>query len=192
MQRRVILVAALLIGGAAAFLVLWRWSDWRIEHSQDANILAAARRYGVDPALIKAVAWRESHFHPKARGRAGEIGLMQIMDAAAQEWADTVRAYPLPESHLLDPGTNTMAGAWYLRKLIQRYQHTDNPLPYALADYNAGRGNVLKWIEGEAATNSSTFISRIGFPSTRAYVLAVLDRREHYRRDFPPVPAPIR
>ena len=117
---------------------------------------------------------------------------MQIMDAAAHEWAETVRAYPIPETHLLDPGTNTLAGTWYLRKLIERYNRADNPLPYALADYNAGRGNVLKWAVGEAATNSAAFVERIGFPSTRAYVLSVLERREHYRGDFPPMAAPAR
>jgi len=41
----------------------------------------------VEPALIKAVAWRESKFDTHARGRAGEIGLMQLREEAAQEWA---------------------------------------------------------------------------------------------------------
>ena len=45
-----------------------------------------------------------------------------------------------------------------LSKLLRRYTKTDSPLPYALADYNAGRGNVLKWNGGEAATNSVLFI----------------------------------
>jgi len=44
------------------------------ENSQDKHILAAARQYGVDPALVKAVVWRESSFDPRVRGDAGEIG----------------------------------------------------------------------------------------------------------------------
>ena len=61
--------------------------------------------------------------------------------------------------HCFDPGTNTLAGTWYLRKLMRRYAQTDNPLPYALADYNAGRGNVLKWNQG-AAVNQQRCVYR--------------------------------
>lgn len=75
----------LLIIALGVFITLF--SRWRTygEHSQDKHILAAARHYGVDPALIKAVVWRESSFNPKVRGGAGEIGLMQIGKLAAQE-----------------------------------------------------------------------------------------------------------
>jgi soluble lytic murein transglycosylase len=185
-NRRWLIIAAFLLG---AGLWAWRWfSGWRLEHSQDDHILAAGRRYAVDPSLVKAVVWQESRFDPRARGKAGELGLMQLMDAASQEWAETVRAYPLPPRHLLDPGTNTLAGTWYLRKLLLRYRQTDNPVPYALADYNAGRANVLKWNQGAAATNSARFVNQIEFPGTRAYVLAVMERRERYRPDFPPAP----
>jgi soluble lytic murein transglycosylase len=81
----------------------------------------------------------------------------------------------------LDPGTNTLAGAWYLKKLLLRYKQTDDALPYALADYNAGRGNVLKWMHGSAATNSVAFTAQIGFPGTKAYVQSVIRRIGHYR-----------
>jgi len=57
----------------------------------------------------------------------------------------------------------------------------DDPLPYALADYNAGRGNVLKWNQGAAATNSAAFARQIGFPGTRDYVRSVLRRYAHYQ-----------
>lgn len=169
-------------------VVGYRWRATHREHSQDHTILAAARRYGVDPALVKAVVWRESDFDPSARGRAGEIGLMQITDAAAQEWAETEKVYPLGEAKLFDPRTNIHAGAWYLRKLLQRYRQTDQPAVFALADYNAGRGNVLKWAKGPAATNSQAFAGVIGFPTTRAYVNAILERRNRYLADFAGAP----
>jgi len=63
------------------------WYYWQRDRSQDAVILAAAQRYGVDPALVKAVVWRESWFNPGARGKKEEIGLMQLRAAAAGEWA---------------------------------------------------------------------------------------------------------
>jgi len=64
--------------------------------------------------------------------------------------------------------------------LMLRYQPADNPIPYALADYNAGRSNVLKWRTGSAVTNSAAFVGRIGFPGTRAYVRSVMRRYEQY------------
>jgi soluble lytic murein transglycosylase len=166
-------------------LAWWLYCDWR-EHSQDAVILAAAQRYGVEPALVKAVVWRESWFNPRAHGHAGEIGLMQLQEAAAWEWADAEHVTAFAHEHCFDPGTNALAGAWYLHKLLQRYARADNPVPYALVDYNAGRGNLLKWNSGAAATNSAVFIEQIGFPGTKNYVKSVLKRYEHYRPIFPP------
>src|SRR3546814_10083100 len=48
-------------------------------------------------------------------------------------------------NELFDPAKNTRAGTWYLRKMLRRYAHTDQPVVFALADYNAGRSNVLRW-----------------------------------------------
>jgi soluble lytic murein transglycosylase len=138
----------------------------------------------VEPALVKAVVWRESRFHPGVRGTAHEIGLMQLQEEAAREWADAEHIESFAHEHCFDPLTNTLAGTFYLKKLLKRYSRTDNPVPYALADYNAGRGNVLKWNHGEAATNSVAFIEAIGFPGTKDYVQQVMKRRERYRPVF--------
>jgi soluble lytic murein transglycosylase len=171
-----------LLGGMGAY---WRYYEWR-DHSQDGAILAAARHYGVEPALVKAVVWRESRFNAEARGSRGEIGLMQIIpNAAAKDWAVAEHLAAMPPEQLLNPGTNTLAGAWYLARLFKRYAQTDNPVPYVLADYNAGRGNVLKWKQGAASTNSEVFLSRINFPTTKSYVQSVMRRYEHYRPIFP-------
>src|SRR5512133_90694 len=82
-----LLLGLILLG---AFTVYWWW-EGRLERSQDQPIREAAIRYGVNPALVKAIVWRESHFNPQARGRAQEIGLMQLREEAAQEWADAER-----------------------------------------------------------------------------------------------------
>jgi soluble lytic murein transglycosylase len=178
--RMVLIIAGVLL---LTFLAD-RWRRARIESSQDKNIVAAARKHGIDPALIKAVIWRESRFEPHARGSKGETGLMQIMEITGLEWAGETRTAMFSESVLLDPVKNIDCGTWYLRKLLRRYTKTDNPVPYALADYNAGRGNMLKWLKGAATTNSAEFIEQIGFPTTRAYVREVMRRREKYAPQF--------
>jgi soluble lytic murein transglycosylase len=176
-QRR---LKGLVLVLALGVIACWGW-NYRRERRFDSLISSAAGRYQIDPALVKAVVWRESRFDPDARGRAGELGLMQIRADAAEEWAVAERIPSFEHPACLDPATNTLAGAWYLKKLLLRYQQADNPAVFALADYNAGRSNVLKWLNGRAATNSSAFLQQIGFPSTREYVRAVLRRAGHYR-----------
>ena len=158
----------------------WWWVQRR-EHQAEVHILGAARRYGVDPALVKAVVWRESRFQAEARGAAGELGLMQVGSLAAREWAAAENLATSVRPDLLDPRVNTLAGTWYLAKLLRRYAATDRPEAYALADYNAGRANVRRWLGGPAATNSTAFLAAMDFPTTRDYIHDILDRRDRYR-----------
>jgi soluble lytic murein transglycosylase len=167
----------------AMCLGVWARASWR-ERSQDEPIRAAAKRYGLEPALVKAVVWRESRFNPDVRGRAGELGLMQIQEIAAGEWADVEKIRNFDHAACLNPQTNTLAGTYYLAKAMRRYTNTDEPMAYALADYNAGRGNVVRWNNGPAVTNSRAFLQQITFPGTSNYVLAVMARYERYRRTF--------
>lgn len=173
-----ILLLAALCGAAG---VLYLWSAAREGKSFKPQISAAAARYKVDPLLVKAVIWQETRFHPDRRGKAGEIGLMQIREPAALEWAGAERVENFSHEQCFDPGTNTLAGTYYLSKLLKRYMNTDDPIPYALADYNAGRGNLLKWNNGAASTNSAVFIAQIGFPGTRAYVNSIRRRYAFYK-----------
>jgi soluble lytic murein transglycosylase len=155
------------------------------EDSQDDHILAAAHKYGIDPALVKAVVWRESRFNPRVEGDAGEIGLMQVGELAAEEWAKAERKRFFRHGELFDPAKNVEAGTWYLRKCLRRYANADQPLVFALAEYNAGRSNVLRWNKGAASTNSAAFLKQMDFRGTREYVLSVLKRYERYRGRFP-------
>ena len=176
-RRAIILISLFFVVAIALYL----WREEQREAKFIPQIQAAARRYDVDPLLVKAVVWRESKFRPDVRGRAGEIGLMQIQEIAAQEWADAEHVAGFEHEHCFNPATNTLAGVFYLRKLLKRYARTDDPLPYALADYNAGRSNLLKWNNGAAATNSTVFIQQIGFATTKEYVQSVQRRYALYR-----------
>ncbi len=111
---------------------------------------------------------------------------MQIRQPTAEDWAKEEHALLFHADQLFDPAKNTMVGAWYLKKLLGRYQLTDNPMAYALADYNAGRTHVLQWNKGAASTNSAIFLEQMDFPGTREYVRTVLKRYERYRKVFPP------
>jgi soluble lytic murein transglycosylase len=177
------LFGIILLGGLVTWIKAWRSQR---EHSQDGVILAASAKHAVDPALVKAVVWRESWFDPNARGSSGEVGLMQIMKDTANDWAAAERATHFAHSQLYNPAKNTDCGAWYLRRLLNRYRHTDDPVVYALAAYNAGPTRVAKWSKGAAATNSTVVLEEMDFPGTRKYVRSVTRRYQHYRGNFPP------
>ena len=168
--------------------VIYRWLQRRDDRRFDPHILETARLYEVDPALIKAVIWQESGFDPAARGRAGELGLMQIRPPAAEEWAAAEKVRFFFFARLRDPGTNIRAGSWYLAKLLKRYRQTDHAVPYALADYNAGRTHVLRWMQGRAKTNSAAFVAQMDFPGTQEYIRAVMARRVQYQKQWPGAP----
>ncbi|TPV93680.1 MAG: hypothetical protein B7733_19220 [Myxococcales bacterium FL481] len=104
------------------------------------EVRSASMRYGLDPSLINGVIWVESRFQTTARSPAGARGLMQLMPATARELARQMgerRARPY------DPEFNIHAGSFYLAKLIARY---DGDVRVALAAYNAGPGNVGRWL----------------------------------------------
>jgi len=176
-------LVALLLLFLAVIAARWGWDYWR-EHRFDDEIRQAAKRYELKPGLVKAVVWHESRFNPNAHGRAGELGLMQIRSVAAQEWATAEHVPGFRHVDCLNPATNTLAGAWYLKRVMKRYSQTDSPVAYALADYNAGRSNLLKWKHGVAETNSAAFIGQIEFPSTRRYVQLIMRQSEEYQAWF--------
>jgi len=178
------LFAVILLGG----MITWfdRWRDVR-DHSHDEAILAAAAKYDVDPALVKAVVWQESRFDADATGRSGEIGLMQIMKSTASDWAGAERLGSFQHSRLYDPAENTRCGAWYLHRLLRRYRDTDNPLVYALAAYNAGPTTITKWSKGAGLTNSAEFLKQMDYPGTKKYVESILARHRYYQKIFGPL-----
>ena len=168
----------LLIIDAAVFY--WWWGNQK-ERRYNSIIRDAATDFEVEYALIKAVIWQESRFDEMAVGKAGEIGLMQLMELAAFEWADEHGVHDFEHTHVYDPLTNILAGTYYLKSRLQRYLHADDPLPYALADYNAGRTHVLRWAKEAARTNSALFLQNMDYPGTRRYIDLITQRRDHYR-----------
>ncbi|MDD5678153.1 MAG: lytic transglycosylase domain-containing protein [Kiritimatiellae bacterium] len=146
-------------------------------HAYDKIIAEAGREYDVDTILIRAVIWRESHFNRGHVGKNREIGLMQVTPNAARDWATAVHE-PIPlRQDLFKPEINIRAGTWYLHKAIQYWsaKPKSNPLPYALAEYNAGRSNSLRWAARDK-NDPNVFWNEITYPSTRRYVKDILCR----------------
>lgn len=161
-----------LVAGLAVVLLIWGLCYWRL-HAYDAWIAEASQLYGVDARLIRAVIWKESRFNPKCVGKLGEIGLMQVTQNAAKEWAAANARTTFVHHDLFQPRVNIQAGTWYLGRAIRHWSAKANPLPYALAEYNAGRSNSLRWAASDNG-DANTFWNAITYPTTRRYVRDIL------------------
>jgi soluble lytic murein transglycosylase len=136
---------------------------------------------GLDPALIAGVIYAESHFIDGRTSSAGAQGLMQLTPATAKYIAQKSGGTAFEVSDLGTPQVNIAYGAFYLRYLMGRY---GGDVPLVLAAYNAGEGNVDKWIAQARAKDKALNISAIPFGETRAYVTKVLDARRQYRTSY--------
>jgi peptidoglycan lytic transglycosylase len=134
-------------------------------------VLAHARNYRLDPALLAAVIYQESKFDANARSDRGAIGLMQLLPGTAKGIAERTGGSKFRLSDLYDPELNVRYGAWYLRHLLDKYGDERT----ALAAYNAGQDNVDTWRrEGKG----------IAFAETRHYVKRVEHLRTLYHRGY--------
>ncbi len=164
-MKRLLWVVALAVVVAAALGYVLRTSPpWyeRIRYplSYSEYIRVHAKEHKLDPALMAAVIYQESKFRPAVESTSGAIGLMQLTPSTARGIAIRTGGNAFRTSDLYNPEINIRYGAWYLDNLFAKYH--DEKL--VLAAYNAGQGNVDKWIaNGES----------IQFPETRAYVSRV-------------------
>lgn len=115
-------------------------SDWGdmstdLTSKYDAYFEEAAQAYGVPVALLKAMGMAESGFNQNAVSGAGAIGVMQLMPGTAASLG--VNPYNARE--------NIMGGAKYIAKNLEQFKNHSNGLELAIAAYNAGPGNVIKY-----------------------------------------------
>ena len=141
-------------------------------------VTEAAEESRLDPLLVAAVVHHESRFRPQARSAAGAVGLMQLMPATAEEVAGKLGLDGWTEAMLEDPQVNLRLGCAYLRELLDRFDGDERA---ALAAYNAGRGNVVRWLE-EAQGDARRMLEEHAFPETRRYVDHVLSTRRLLQR----------
>ena len=114
------------------------------------EVLAAARRYSIPPALLFAIIHAESSFNPRAVSHKGAVGLMQLMPSTARWMAPGIS-----RKQLFNPALNIELGARYLRYLANRYNGDARKI---LAAWNAGPGRLDK---GHIPRETRVFVRRV-------------------------------
>lgn len=102
----------------------------------------AAAENNLPTSLIYGVIWVESRFNPEAESPVGAMGLMQLMPRTATYLAECIGWEGRVDAY--DPEFNIAAGAYYVARLIKQF---GGDVDLALAAYNAGPGNVSKWMK---------------------------------------------
>ncbi|MCL0080697.1 lytic transglycosylase domain-containing protein [Peptococcaceae bacterium] len=142
------------------------------------TITHQAIAHNIDPFLLVALIKTESSFDPKATSPAGAMGLLQIMPDTGYWIAENTAMLNFTVEQLYQPKINIRMGAWYLADLNNQFNHE---LVLVLAAYNAGRGNVQKWLENGCWTGEQNTLDQIPFPETRNYIRKVMWHYQVYK-----------
>jgi soluble lytic murein transglycosylase len=132
-------------------------------------------------SLAHGITRQESSFDPYAVSHAGARGLMQLMTGTAREQAGKMGVGYDSYRLTSDPSYNVMIGSAYFNRLLNNW---NGSIPLAVAAYNAGSGNVRKWIDRygdpRGQVDMLKWIEAIPYTETRAYVQRVIENSVVY------------
>lgn len=172
----------LLIAAILTAAVIWLRPHFKITpaiHTEyQALVTQYAAKYRLESALVFAVIKTESNFDPDARSGKDARGLMQITESTLN-WAmlrENAGATHSAED-LYDPETNIKYGCLILSLLLEEFQDTDT----ALAAYNAGRGNALKWLKDSRYSEDGIHMKETPYKETNEYIKKVNKYYKQYR-----------
>jgi soluble lytic murein transglycosylase len=142
---------------------------------------------GVDFTFVHAITRQESQFAQNAISHAGARGLMQLMPGTAKEQAGKLGMQYLSADLIDSPSYNVQLGNGYFQRMLDYY---GGSYPLAVAAYNAGPGNVNKWLRanGDPRTGSIdwvTWIEQIPIFETKNYVQRVIENAAVYEQLYP-------
>ena len=132
-------------------------------------------------SLAHGISRQESSFDPYAISHAGARGMMQLMPGTARDEAGKMGVGFDSYRLMSDPSYNVLIGSAYFNRLLNTW---NGSVPLAVAAYNAGSGNVRKWIDryGDPRGQVDTlkWIEAIPYTETRAYVQRVIENSVVY------------
>ena len=142
---------------------------------------------GANWIMDHALARQESQFAQNAISSAGARGLMQLMPGTAREQAGKLGLGYSMESLISDPLYNVRLGDGYFGRMMDYY---GGATPLAVGAYNAGPGNVNKWLRANGDPRNGSidwidWIERIPIYETKNYIQRVLENAVVYQSMHP-------
>lgn len=126
-----------------------------------------SEEYNIDPYLLLAVIKAESNFDPYAVSHKSAYGLMQVTSTTGEWIAEQMKIKDFKISRLYEPEDNIAMGCWYIDNLRKEF---GNNMDIVLAAYNAGRGNVQKWLADKEYSKDGKNLHYIPFKETDKYI----------------------
>lgn len=140
-----------------------------------------AQLYNIDPLLVYATMKAESRFNENAVSKKGALGLMQLTESTAYWAAQNIGISVSSQDDILKYDTNIQIGTWFLSYLMKEY---DGDVTKVLCAYNAGSGNVTKWLTDQDHSNDGVNLNNIPFPETKTYVEKVYNYYNKYKKIY--------
>ncbi|NLI60427.1 MAG: lytic transglycosylase domain-containing protein [Clostridiales bacterium] len=142
------------------------------------EVIKFSKEYKLDPHLVMGIIWVESKFKPDATSNRDARGLMQIIPRTGEWIADQVGLSPYDDGMLYDPEINIRFGCWYFAYLLKVF---NEDIELALASYNGGMGNVMKWLNDNRYSEDGKHLKNIPFKETSDYLKRVMEAQEKYK-----------
>lgn len=148
------------------------------------EVLEYSQKYNLDPYLVFAEINAESGFDKHATSSKNARGLMQITESTAKEVNEITNSVDsLDEENIYNEDINIELGCQYLASLISRY---NGNYYLAICSYNAGIGNVDKWIsQGQITEELNTTNIELPFKETTRYLKKVIHNYKMYKVIYP-------
>ncbi|WP_338044779.1 lytic transglycosylase domain-containing protein [Paenibacillus lignilyticus] len=182
LRRRVILIITL------AFVVLLfvrsEWmSHWMYPVHFREDIVISADNYKLEPHLVAAIIRVETNYKTGVVSRKGAIGVMQLMPDTAN-WIIQKGGFGKISTEAISNRADVSIeiGAWYLNALNQQF---DGNMYTVIAAYNAGPGNVSRWLADGTWDGKLETVDQVPFGETRHYIQRVIYYYNKYKTLYP-------
>lgn len=182
MKNKTLIIVGVILFLIFLIFVIFKPQNWILKKLYKLDygeyVYKYAEENDVDPYLIFAIIKAESNFSRNIESSSGAIGLMQLMESTAVEKANEIGEEVVVKEALFNPEINIKIGISYYAYLIKHYKGNEH---LALAAYNAGIGNVDRWIKEGTIKEDGSDLENIPYKETNNYVRKILRNYKIYK-----------
>ena len=144
------------------------------------EIVKYSNEYELDPAFVASIINTESSFKEDVVSSQGAIGLMQLMPSTAKYISNLMGENEFNTEMLFDPKININYGCYYLKYLSSKFEDKK----VVLSAYNAGEGNVKKWLNDDKFSDDGVSLKTMPYYETISYIEKIENGINYYKGRF--------